>query len=270
MANPYLDWIWSQYSIPKSSKQLSLQDSCSYFTKYILQPTDIILSHGGFVLHPDLTLPLTNVISGMDYFLDLASRHRGLQQPHSIGSKLSILATPGVNSIPATQSQVVHNWVLLIDRILAAKQQLHALCISDISLRFLPKWDTKLASIASSLPLELRSKLPYDFIKRFNIQVTLPKKTVTAASKNLHAPQAVPTRSSSADVSPASSSLPSPPLITSDELAAQWAHLIKAPLDSSWTRNLGRGRPDADCTHRPLLSFIGAAFVLSGRSAPPA
>ncbi|KAK7050187.1 hypothetical protein R3P38DRAFT_3255914 [Favolaschia claudopus] len=227
-----------------------LNDSCSYFTKYILQPTDIILSNGGYVLHPDLTLPLTNIISGMDYFLDLASQHRGLQQLHSIGSKLSILTTPGMDSTPATQSQVVHNWVLLIDRILAAKHQLHALCFSNTSLRFLPKWDTQLASIASSLPQELRSRLPYDFIQRFNIQDTLPKK-VTTRSESLHAP--VTPHSSPADVSPALPAPGCPPSITADELAAQWAHLIKMPLDPSWTVKRGNKR----CSLRTeLLSII--------------
>ncbi|KAK7007917.1 hypothetical protein R3P38DRAFT_2792045 [Favolaschia claudopus] len=252
MVNPYVDWIWSQYSTPKSSKQLSLQDSCSYFIKYILQPTDIILSHGGFVLHPDLTLPLTNIVSGLDYFLDLASQHRRLQQPHSIGHvELSTLAATGRKPVTATQNQIIFSWVLLLDRIWTAECWLEALCAGNLTHSSLRREGSIVGSVAAALPPVLRSKLPPDLAKGFDIQVTLRKTKAAAGSKTLHAP--VVPRSAPADISPASPLPNYPPPATSDELAAQWAHLIKKPLDSSWTIKRGNGQ----CSLRTdLLSII--------------
>ncbi|KAK7032934.1 hypothetical protein R3P38DRAFT_3503180, partial [Favolaschia claudopus] len=248
MANPYLDWIWSQYSIPKSSKQLSLQDSCSYFTKYILQPTDIILSHGGFVLHSDLTLPLTNIISGMDYFLDLASHYRGLQQPLFIGhSELNTLAAAGANSTLATQSQVVHNWVLIVAKIWAAKYQLKALCAGDLKLTSLCSWTSQAGRIALSLPLELRSKLPRDLVERFDI--TIDPSNVKAAVATEWPHTSVPLLPVPVNIPPTTPSPHSSHSIASDELAAQWAYLIKMPLDSSWTV----GNSDGQCSLRAEL-----------------
>ncbi|KAK7001885.1 hypothetical protein R3P38DRAFT_3045269 [Favolaschia claudopus] len=210
MANPYLDWIWSQYSVPQSQERLSLRDSCTYFTKHILQPTDIILSGGGYVLHSNLAVPLANITSGLNHYLHLATQHHGFHKSLHIGhAELDILGATGQHATLATQSQIVLNWVFLVEKICAAKYQLKALCAGDVTHHSLRSWTSKINCIAASLPPVLRSKIPLDLVKRFNIKVDQPETKATAANKSLHAP--VTTHASPVDIPPMTPSLHSPP-----------------------------------------------------------
>ncbi|KAK6969344.1 hypothetical protein R3P38DRAFT_3502056 [Favolaschia claudopus] len=190
MVNPYLDWIWSQYSTSPHPEQhmLSLRETCSSFVKLDLQPSDITLSHGGYMLRSDLAAPLSETVAAMDHFLALAAQHLRLVKIPSIGHyEQDILLGKG---LLATLSQILVNWVTIIDRIWAAKHQLKAMCAGNVSHASLHSWDSKFGCIASSLPLELRSRLPKDLVDRFSIKLEEHLSASTDSHKTI-APPAV-------------------------------------------------------------------------------
>ncbi|KAK7020032.1 hypothetical protein R3P38DRAFT_3552227 [Favolaschia claudopus] len=244
MVNPYLDWIWSKYSISPHPEQgmLSLHETCSALIKYTLIPSDIVLSGGGYVLRHDLATTLPHVISAMDSLLDLSARHLGLVNILAIGhAELDILSGTGVRHILATQSQVVASWVSILDRICAAKHQLKALCSGDTTHSSLHDWASRVGSIASSLPLELRTKLPSDLVGRFGIEAEERSPPVAPESK-IHSPPASTAMSSSSTISPRipSNLLSAPSLFTLVPDGKIYA--ADTSLDPIWIFDLGRGR----------------------------
>jgi hypothetical protein len=80
MSDITLDWIWSEYttSPDRAAGMQCLQQMCSALYKHVLLPTHIVLSGGGFSLHPDLAQLLTNVVPPLGCLLDLVLRSAGL------------------------------------------------------------------------------------------------------------------------------------------------------------------------------------------------
>ncbi|KAJ6498061.1 hypothetical protein C8R47DRAFT_1212387 [Mycena vitilis] len=172
MRDSHLDWIWSRYTSspdPASGMQ-SLYQTCSVFTEHVLQPSHILLRGGGFVLHPELAIPLTDVITSMDRLLRCAAKHNKLPQAPFIGQQeLNILTvTEGLHGC-ATQNQIVFNWVLLIDRLALAMRELQWLCIGDDPSQH--GWPSCIPGILASLPPQLRAKVPKDFLQTYGITV---------------------------------------------------------------------------------------------------
>ncbi|KAJ6454707.1 hypothetical protein C8R47DRAFT_1252216 [Mycena vitilis] len=180
MRDSHLDWIWSRYrtSPDAASGMQSLYRTCSVFTEHVLQPSHIILRGGGFALHPELAIPLTDIVTSMDRLLLFAAKHNKLPQAPCIGrQELSILtATEGLHSC-ATQNQIVFNWVLLIDRLALAMRELQWLCIGDDPTRH--GWTSWMPGILASLPPSLRIKLPRDFLESYGITVLPPAANVS-------------------------------------------------------------------------------------------
>ncbi|KAJ6579467.1 hypothetical protein DFH09DRAFT_1445496 [Mycena vulgaris] len=175
MSDLHLEWIWSRYvTSPRPAlHMLSLHQTCLALTKHVLQPAEIILSGGGFVLHPELAVLLSDVATSMDTLLCLAAKHHGLRNAPSIGSsELKVLtATEGLHAC-ATQNRIVHDWVIIIDRLWAAMCELEVLCIGDPFDLSRSLWDSKIPRIASSLPLALRTKLPNSLLTFFGISTS--------------------------------------------------------------------------------------------------
>ncbi|KAJ7363855.1 hypothetical protein DFH08DRAFT_1072749 [Mycena albidolilacea] len=69
-----LDCIWSEYtkSPDPAAGMQSLQQACSALTKHVLLPSHIVLSNGGFLLHPADTKVLLDVVSLLSRGLNLA------------------------------------------------------------------------------------------------------------------------------------------------------------------------------------------------------
>ncbi|KAJ7656263.1 hypothetical protein DFH06DRAFT_1132229 [Mycena polygramma] len=182
MRDSHLDWIWSRYrtSPDASSGMQSLYRTCSVFTELVLQPSHIILRGGGFTLHPELAIPLTDIVTSMDRLLLLAAKHNRLPQAPYIGrQELSILTASESLHSCATQNQIVFNWVLLIDRLALAMRELQWLCIGDDPTRH--GWTSWMPGILASLPPSLRIKLPRDFLESYGITVLPPAANTSEA-----------------------------------------------------------------------------------------
>ncbi|KAJ6466064.1 hypothetical protein C8R47DRAFT_1326348 [Mycena vitilis] len=175
MRDSHLDWIWSRYNTspdPASGMQ-SLYQTCLVFTKHVLQPSHIILRGGGFVLHPELAIPLTDIITSMDHLLYLAAKHIQLHSAPYMGQQqLRILTTTEGLHTCATQNQIVYGWVTLTDRLARAMHELQWLCIGEDPSRY--NWSSWMPGILASLPPSLRSKLPNDFLESNGIMVLPP------------------------------------------------------------------------------------------------
>ncbi|KAF8169295.1 hypothetical protein K438DRAFT_237529 [Mycena galopus ATCC 62051] len=176
MSDSPLDWIWSQYMISPdpASEMQSLHRTCSALIQHVLQPSHIVLSHGGFTLHSDLMDPLINVVPALDRLLNLGWRHHGLS-PHSVGHmELEALTCTPELTAPATQSQVVWNWVHVLNEIYIAMEDLKCLysgCPVYVLGRTRP---SRMRSIVVSLPPSLRVKLPTKFLHSYGIMVLPP------------------------------------------------------------------------------------------------
>ncbi|KAJ6475796.1 hypothetical protein C8R47DRAFT_1142465 [Mycena vitilis] len=187
MRDSQLDWIWSRYNTspdPASGMQ-SLYQTCLVFTKHVLQPSHIILRGGGFVLHPELAIPLTDIVTSMDRLLYLAAKHVQLRSAPCIGQQqLRILTTTEGLHACATYNQVVYGWVTLIDRLARAMRELQWLCIGEDPSRY--SWSSWMPGILASLRPSLRSKLPIEFLQSHGIMVLPPAANIsdTAASKS--------------------------------------------------------------------------------------
>ncbi|KAJ7350734.1 hypothetical protein DFH08DRAFT_806732 [Mycena albidolilacea] len=130
MADSTLDWIWTEYlsSPDPPSGMGSLYEMCVQFTTLVLQPSHIVLRSGGFVLHPDLAIPLVGMVSGMDHLLGLASEHRKLSTPPFIGqTELLVLTSTAGYIVPATQNKIVWNWIILIGGLCVVMKDLWSL-----------------------------------------------------------------------------------------------------------------------------------------------
>ncbi|KAJ7065889.1 hypothetical protein B0H15DRAFT_807688 [Mycena belliarum] len=186
MTHSNLDQIWSVYTTSPDplSGMDSLYKTCCVLTRQVLQPSDIVLSGGGFVLHPQLAGSLSDVIPAMDHLLLCAAHHHKLVTTPSIGQAelQTLTSTTGLHSC-ATQNQVVHCWVLVIDRIWAAMCELKALCVGNPFDPSRKTWISKIPVIASSLPLPLRVKLPKDMLQFFDISVE-PRRELPPVQSN--------------------------------------------------------------------------------------
>lgn len=152
----HLHEIWSKYTkapdpLPSSN---SLYGACSAFTKHVLQPSHIILSNGGFTLHPELAEPLLEVIPAINYLLRHATHYRGPPTPFVGQTEIQVL-TAGHSR--ATQNQIVFNWVVLLDQLYAAMCEMKRLCLGNPSSPSHLSW---IPHILASLPPSLRVKLP--------------------------------------------------------------------------------------------------------------
>ncbi|KAJ7827280.1 hypothetical protein B0H13DRAFT_1917738 [Mycena leptocephala] len=106
MSDSPLDWIWSEYTTspdPASGMQ-SLYKTCSWLTKHIILPSHIVLSGGGYALHPKLAQILTNVVPeiGPNKYYWTARTHytksSGMELDHAYGQTLRRHGMPQVPS----------------------------------------------------------------------------------------------------------------------------------------------------------------------------
>ncbi|KAJ7023889.1 hypothetical protein C8F04DRAFT_1192946 [Mycena alexandri] len=180
MANGNLNWIWPQYTIspdPASGMQ-SLSQTCSMLYKHVLQPTDIILSGGGFVLHPNLAEPLSRVMPAMIEMLALVTKYSGLRSSSSLSTvDLHVLTTTTGLVLPATQNQIVLNWVILADELYIAMADLETFRVGYSvpgSIDEHGKQRSRMPKIIAALPYSLAHKLPKDFLKSYHITLLPP------------------------------------------------------------------------------------------------
>ncbi|KAJ7929550.1 hypothetical protein B0H13DRAFT_2310477 [Mycena leptocephala] len=183
MRDFHLDWIWSRYNTspdPASGMQ-SLYQTCSAFTKHVLQPSHIILRGGGFTLCLELAVPLTDIVTSMDRLLYLAAKHIQLHSAPCIGQQelRTLTITEGLHAC-ATYNQVVYGWVTLIDRLARAMRELQWLCIGEDPSRH--SWSSWMPGILASLPPSLRAKLPSNFLESYNITVLPPPANISDAA----------------------------------------------------------------------------------------
>ncbi|KAJ7701762.1 hypothetical protein B0H17DRAFT_1128001 [Mycena rosella] len=176
MLDHYLAELWSIYTIspkPLSCMQ-SLQQTCVALTKHFLTPCDIVLTGGRFMLHPNLTTPLVEIVPAMDHLLHHAVQYHGLSGAPFIGqSDLQVLTGTTAMHPCATQSQIVLAWVTLVNRLWEAMHELEGLCIGSPFDPSRHAWASKIPHIASALPLTLCTKLPKAFLEFFEIS-TIP------------------------------------------------------------------------------------------------
>ncbi|KAJ7077136.1 hypothetical protein B0H15DRAFT_955235 [Mycena belliarum] len=192
MSRSHLDQIWLRYTTSRDplSGVDTLYQTCSALTKHVLLPSHIIPHGGGFVLHPYVAEPLAQAIPAMDHLLYLAARYHRLRDAPCIGrAELQTLtATTGLHAC-ATIGQIVHHWVIVIDRLWAAMQEMKALCLGNPFDHSRQAWNSKIPLIASSLPIALRARLPNDLLDCFKISTTsLSDRAASIARKTSLAP----------------------------------------------------------------------------------
>ncbi|KAJ6606010.1 hypothetical protein DFH09DRAFT_1269116 [Mycena vulgaris] len=184
MSDSYLDLLWSKYHASPEPGMQSLYQTCSAFTKHVLHPSHIILSGGGFTLHPDLADSLPYVVRGIDQVLRLAAQYHGLANTRSIGLRELNTLTVTTSLHCATQNEIVLAWVTILDRLGAAMRELKALCCGDPFDPSRHAWATQIPQIASSLPLTLRTKLPKSLLALYGISTTsLSQRATSIAGK---------------------------------------------------------------------------------------
>ncbi|KAJ7723871.1 hypothetical protein B0H14DRAFT_3519774 [Mycena olivaceomarginata] len=178
MLDSPLDWIWSEYTTspdPASGMQ-SLYQTCSWLTKHILLPSHIVLSGGGYVLHPEIAQIFTNVVPEIE---------------------LQILTNTTGLLVPATQNQVVWNWIMLMDKLYDAMIRLKSLRMGDP----ISGSTSRMPQILAALPPSLRIKLPTAFLESHGMMVLPPAANTSQvlrrkadARKRLQQHSCVPTR----------------------------------------------------------------------------
>ncbi|KAJ7683626.1 hypothetical protein B0H14DRAFT_3535081 [Mycena olivaceomarginata] len=153
----------------------SLYETCVQFTTLVLQPSDIILHGGGFVLRRDLAIRLADVVSDMDHLLHLASAQRKLSTPPFIGQmELMVLTFNAGFTVPATQNQIVWNWIVIIDKLYVAMKDLRSLYKGRPVYILGCEQPSMMPRILASLTPSLLVKLPADFLQAYGISVSQP------------------------------------------------------------------------------------------------
>ncbi|KAJ7033961.1 hypothetical protein C8F04DRAFT_1103298 [Mycena alexandri] len=170
MSDTLQDRIWSEYTTSPDPALDSLYQVCQGLSRHVLQPSHIVLTGGGFTLHPDLAGPLTELIPAMDRLLRLAERHYGLRSTSSFCQhELHVLTTTTGLFAPATLNQVVWNWVHLVAHLKLAMARLEAFWknypLPD------PNCPSRMRYILSSLPHSLLVKLPNAFLDSHRVRV---------------------------------------------------------------------------------------------------
>ncbi|KAJ7681802.1 hypothetical protein B0H17DRAFT_1138232 [Mycena rosella] len=191
MSNHQLEWIWSRYTTspdPASSMQ-SLHRTCSTLIKHVLQPSHIVLAHGGFTLHPDLAVPLADAVTAMDRVLQLAARYHGLPHAPSIGvQELQILTvTTGMHR--ASQNKIVLVWVTILDCLAAAMREMKNLRLDNELNPFRRTWSSRIPQNILTLPISLRAKLPKNLLESFDIPVVPREVDVPRLCPEVQAPK---------------------------------------------------------------------------------
>jgi hypothetical protein len=171
MTDHYFDLLWSDYATwpnPSLGGQ-TLHRTCSVFIKHILQPSDIILAGGGYVLQPELARPLGELISVMIQLIGAATKHCGLHTTSSLREEdVHVLTCTTGLRVPATQNQIIWHWVTLIDELYIAMADLKTLrCGYSVS-----EHPSQMLQILSSLPPALRAKLPKDFLHSYGFSTS--------------------------------------------------------------------------------------------------
>ncbi|KAJ7768546.1 hypothetical protein B0H14DRAFT_2632894 [Mycena olivaceomarginata] len=171
-----MDWIWSKYIIspdPASGMQ-SLYQTCSALSQHVLTPSDIVLSGSSFTLQPELTMIIADVIPLLGQLLNLVMQDSGLPGiQHFCHAELQILTcTTGLDI--AMQSQVVRNWIHLLDNLYIAMVDLK--CLRDGRPIYILGCErpSQMRQIIMLLPPSLRVKLPADFLHLYGILVQPP------------------------------------------------------------------------------------------------
>ncbi|KAJ7922220.1 hypothetical protein B0H13DRAFT_2411702 [Mycena leptocephala] len=188
MTDHYFNLLWSDYTTwPNPSLgQQTLHRMCSMLTKHVLQPSDIILAGGGYVLHSDLASPLNNVIPIMIQVLRAATKHCGLRCTSSLSeTDVHILTCTTGLRIPATLNQIVLHWITLIDKLYVAMADLKTFRVGYSipgSLDAHAEQRSRISNILSALPPSLRVKLPKGFLLSHGIML-LPAAANHAASR---------------------------------------------------------------------------------------
>ncbi|KAJ6504303.1 hypothetical protein C8R47DRAFT_1210369 [Mycena vitilis] len=155
-------------------------------TEHYLEPSHIILTGGGFALHPGLGEPLTNAVRAVDGLLRLAARYHGFHTTRFIGTtELHILTTTTGLHAPATLNQVVFAWITVMDRIAIAMRELKALCIGNAFDPARRNWPSRIPAAIQWLPVELQRKLPAELLATHNIH---PPSVSSRPSKRTRTP----------------------------------------------------------------------------------
>ncbi|KAJ7852024.1 hypothetical protein B0H14DRAFT_3450947 [Mycena olivaceomarginata] len=139
----------------------SLYKMCVQFTTLVLQPSHIVLHGGGFALHRDLATPLVEVYSSINW-----------------SNRTTCLTSTAGYIVPATQNQIVWNWIVLIDKLYVAMKDLWSLyngrpvCILGCERPSL------MPRILMSLTPLLLIKLPADFLQSYSISIAKAREAV--------------------------------------------------------------------------------------------
>ncbi|KAJ7929553.1 hypothetical protein B0H13DRAFT_1859547 [Mycena leptocephala] len=172
MTDHYFDLLWSDYTTwpnPLLGRQ-TLHRTCTTFTKHVLHPSDIILAGGGYVLHPNLAGPLSEAIPTMTQMIRVATKHCGLR-------------------VPATQNQIVWNWITLIEELYVAMANLRSFR-HGVSGSGAHERPSRMPYILSSLPPALRAKLPKEFLHLYGFSTSpaslFDRVASIASKKSLH------------------------------------------------------------------------------------
>ncbi|KAJ7323974.1 hypothetical protein DFH08DRAFT_817449 [Mycena albidolilacea] len=174
MANSTLNWIWTKYlsSPDPPSGMGSLYEMCVQFTMLVLQSSHIVLRGGGFVLHHNLAVRLVDVVSDMDHLLRLASEQRKLSAPPFIGqTELLVLTSTAGYIAPATQNQIVWNWITVIDKLYIVMKDLQSLYKGCPVYILGCERPSLMPRILVSLPPALLVTLPADFLQLYGISI---------------------------------------------------------------------------------------------------
>ncbi|KAJ6450418.1 hypothetical protein C8R45DRAFT_1127998 [Mycena sanguinolenta] len=153
--------------------------------EHVLTPSDIILSGGSFVLRPDLVQVLVDAVTPLGKLLDLAMKHIKLPGALSFHTELLVLTcTTGLEI--ATQSQVVWNWVHLVDKLYVAMDDLRSLQNGRPIYILGHEHPSKMRCILELLHPSLRVKLPAPFLKSYGFSIAPPH----AREANTHSARA--------------------------------------------------------------------------------
>ncbi|KAJ7935743.1 hypothetical protein B0H13DRAFT_1853856 [Mycena leptocephala] len=186
MAHRRLNAIWANYTFSPdpSSGTPSLHQACLALTKHSLEPLDIIGLGAGFTLHPDLAQQVSDVCTAMDLLLRPAARHHFGESSIYIGNDLPYVLTGFLGErMRAPQSQIISHWVMLLDRLEIAMQELKNLCIGDPRARLRLERPSPYPRLVASLSPILQARLrPCDF-EVWGMAVPLTVRSILPASK---------------------------------------------------------------------------------------
>ncbi|KAJ7179790.1 hypothetical protein C8R46DRAFT_1212327 [Mycena filopes] len=137
-------------------------------TEHILTPPDIVLSGGGFTLHPQLAAQLTDIVAAMDLRLRRAAQYHSLCSTSFIGQLELKVLMDATGFHLATQNEVVLNWVILLDRLGSVMREMKILCLGDPSRR---TRSSTIPRIVLTLPPALRAKIPRSLLDSLAIDM---------------------------------------------------------------------------------------------------